>query len=662
LLFRLQSNDAPLKEISAPSSLRRVAPWLGLAGLGALWFGARALNARALSAATLVSLVAGLAAWTASAAWNPPERDRLGALDPPAGRPRGLLLVLAIVAAGMAAWRMPAEEFRAGGVAAWLGAIALWLAAWWPKRNAEAGGRKARSDGRPAAAAGILLVVIAIAGWFLFRALSAVPANPVSDHAEEMLDLLDLLDGRAGVYFFRNLGIAPFHFYWTAAFLKVLGLPVRYLWVKAATAAFGLLLIPALYLAGAELGGAGLGLAAAAFAAWGKWPVSLSRQGQEYEYAIPFAAFVLWALLRWQRRGDRGSMLLAGVAIGLGLTTYTPFRVVPLLVPLAVAVALLDSRRRGRRLAVIGHGGLAAFTSALVFLPVLKFALVGEHREFFWARILTRTTGAEQALEDRPLVLFGRNLLHMAQAFHWKGASTWTVLTQYDPFLDAVTGALLLGGGVLALRLAFTGGWRWAWLFPALFVLTLPSTLALAYPDENPSLNRAETAAPVVFLGVGLAYAYLWRGIWRERIALRAAGAAALLAAAAVSIRDNAVDYFVRLGRSYDAVIDHALEVAAVLGDYRKKGIPLSQQYLLGTAFWIDARNVALELGAPGWVDAHNVPPPQVPALAERPLVFVYRPNELARIEELHRLYPDGTERLYPQSNPDRNFGVYYVP
>ena len=645
-----------------PTGLRRAAPWLALAGLGALWVGTRELNDRSLSSAAIVSLFAGLVAWTAAAAWDPPAPDRVGALDPPAGRPRGIPLALSLAAAAAAAWRMPAEEFRSDGVVAWLAAIALWLAAWWSRRPPSAEAARPGLARRTAVALA-LLALLGIAAWFLFRGLARVPANPVSDHAEEMQDLLDLLDGKTGVYFFRNLGIAPLHYYWTAAFLKVFGLPVRYLWVKAATAAFGLLLIPPLYLAGAELGGAALGLAAAAFAAWGKWPVSLARQGQEYAYAIPFAAFVLWALLRWQRRGDRVSMLLAGFGIGLGLSTYTAFRIVPLLVPLAVAVALVDPRRRGRRWAAIGDGALAAATSAIVFLPVLKFAFVGEHREFFWSRVLTRTTGAEQALEGAPLSIFGRNLAHMAEAFHWKGASTWTVLAQYDPFLDAVSGALLVAGVVLAFRAVWEGSWRWAWLFPALFLLTLPSTLALAFPDENPSINRSETAAPIVFLLVGLAFTFLARGLGRERPPLRAVGFAGLLAAAAVSIRQNAVDYFVRFGLSYDAVIEHALEIADVIRDYRAKGVPLSQQYLLGTEYWIDARNVALELGDPAWGETHNVAPPHVPAdLKARPLVFVYRPGDTTRLDLLHRLYPGGTERIYPQSHPDRNFGVYYVP
>ena len=573
-------------------------------------------------------------------------------------------LVVSLAAAGATWWKMPAEEFRLPGVAAWIAAIAFWLWAWWPAR--------APAPARPAAkpvgsgprwlVVAVLAVLVAIAAWFHFHDLAGVPSNPVSDHAEEMQDLRDLLGGRHGIYFFGNLGIAPFHSYWTAGFLEVLDLPVRYRWVKAATASFGLLLVPALYLVGAELGGAGLGLSAAAFAAWGKWPVSLARQGQEYDYAVPITAFVLWALLRWLRRGDRGSVIAAGVGVGVGLSTYTSFRVVPLLVPLAVAAAVFDGRRRGRRWGCVGDGALAGATSTLLFLPVLKYALVGEHREFFWARILTRATGAERTVTGSPLAIFVNNLWNMARAFHWKGASTWTVLAQYDPFLDAISGALLLAGLVLAFRCAIGGAWRWAWLLPVLFVLTLPSTLVFAFPEENPSLNRAGNVIPVVFLLAGLPFAHLWRGFLRERVALRVAGIVALLAGASASMRINAESYFVHFGVSYDAVIEHAMEIAAVIGQYRARGVPIGQQYLLAVDYWVDARNIALELGDPSWSDTNNIGPPKIPeGLTARPLVFVYRANDRERVRALERLYPGGKTRIIPQSQHDRDFGVYVV-
>jgi hypothetical protein len=645
-----------------PTGRSRLAPWLGLAGLGALWLASRAMAARMLPPAMVASVAAGLLLWVLAAWIDPSAADPLGELDPPAPRPRVVALVLSLLAAAACWWRMPMQEFRWDGVAAWWAAVLLWLVAWWPSGIAAPPPALAASGPphRWLARAGLVLIV-AVAAGFLFHDLAGVPSNPVSDHAEEMLDLRDLMGGRAAIYFFRNLGIAPFHFYWNAAFLKVLGLPVRYVWLKAATASFGLLLIPAVYAAGVELGGTGLGLAAAAFAAWGKWPVSLARQGQEYDYAVPFAALVVWALLRWMRRGDRRSLLWAGIGVGLGLTTYTSFRVVPLLVPLAVAVALFDRRRRGRRWKAIADGLFAAATSILVFLPVLKYAFFAPQREYFWARVLTRATDAEQAVAGRPLVIFASNLLHMARAFHWKGSSTWTVLVQFDPFLDAFAGALLLAGVVLLFRRAAGGAWRWTWFFPALFVLTLPSTLVIAFPDENPSLNRADTAIPLVFLLVGLPFAYLWTAFWRERFALRVAGLAALCAGAAVSARENARSYFVALGTEYDHVIEHSMEIAAVIRRNAADGIPIRQQYLLAVDYWVDGRNIALDLDDPQWADTNNIAAPKVPQLSERPLVFIYRSNDTERLATLERLYPGGRNRVVPQSHPDRNFSVYVV-
>lgn len=646
-----------------PTGLRRLAPWLGVAGLAALFVATRSLGARQLPAPALAALAGGLIAWVVVARADPPAPDVLSELDPLDPGPRPVPLVLAVAAAGFCAWTMPPEEFRLHGVLAWAAAIGFWYRAWWPRAGARTReAPPALPAGERWAAVAAFVLVMAAAAWFQFHDLAGVPANPVSDHAEEMLDMQDLLDGHHAVYFFRNLGNGPLHFYWTAFLVRVAGLPLNFLTLKIATAACGLLVAPALFLLGRELGGVWLGIGAAAFGAWSKWSAALARQGIEYVYPIPLTALLLWALLRYQRRGDRGSLLVAGLAIGLGLQTYLSFRIVPLLVPLLLGAALFERRRAGRRWRTVADGFLVAATSAILLLPVLKFAVAGPNRSFFWYRIATRATGAERPLDAPPLTVFAGNLWNMAKAFHWMGSSTWTVLVPGDPFLDAVSGALLLAGLVLAVRAVLGGAWRWAWLFPAFFLLTLPSTLSLAYPNENPSLNRASVVIPVVFLLVGLPFAHLWRGFLRERVVLRLAGAAALLTAASVSFRDNAESYFVQLGVSYDGIIEHATEMAAVMDRYRAQGIPLENQYLLATAFWVDARSVGFEAGDPTWVQTHNIPPPDVPeGLTARPLVFYYRPNDTERLEALQRLYPGGTARILPQSHPDRNFGVYLV-
>ena len=194
-------------------------------------------------------------------------------------------------------------------------------------------------------------------------------------------------------------------------------------------------------------------------------------------------------------------------------------------------------------------------------------------------------------------------------------------------------------------------------------MLTLPSTLALAYPNENPSLNRAGVAIPVVFLLVSFPFAYLWRGFLRERVALRVAGIAALLAAASISVRENA-ESVLRQARGLLRCLDRARDG----GRRRHAAVPHARESRTSsstcsrTDFWVDARNIALELGEAAWVDGHNIAPPAVPeGLAARPLVFIYRATDGQRLEALGRLYPEGAARVIPQSHPDRNFGVYLV-
>ena len=327
--------------------MRRLAPWLALAGLAALVAGSASLERRALTRDGIVALVVGLLVWAAVAWIDPPEADPLGALDPPAGGPRRVPLAAALLAAGICWWRMPAEEFNLPGLVAWGAAIALLVPGVVGAGRRPPRARPALPAGERWAARGALVLILAAAVWFQFHDLAGVPSNPISDHAEEMLDMRDLMEGRHGVFFWRNLGNGPLHFYWVAFLVKGLGLPLNYLTLKTATAVCGLLVAPALFLLGRELGGVWLGVAAAGFGAWSKWSVALARQGVEYIYPIPLTALVLWAVLRYQRRGDRGSVLAAGAAIGIGLSTYLSFRIVPLLVPLAFGVALFDPRRQG---------------------------------------------------------------------------------------------------------------------------------------------------------------------------------------------------------------------------------------------------------------------------------------------------------------------------
>ena len=123
-----------------------------------------------------------------------------------------------------------------------------------------------------------------------------------------------------------------------------LGLPIDYLMLKISTALVGMLAIPAMYVVGRELGGAPLGLVAAALCAWSKWPTLGARRGLTFAWAVFPAALFLAAILRYMRRGDRPSALSAGFWLGLGQYGYNAFKIVPAMVPLAFGLCLFDRR------------------------------------------------------------------------------------------------------------------------------------------------------------------------------------------------------------------------------------------------------------------------------------------------------------------------------
>jgi hypothetical protein len=606
----------------------------------------------------LVSLTVGVFLAIVLAVRFPPLRDDPGPLAPPAGRPRILLLAVSLVLAALAWIHSAGGTYRAAGVAAWVAGTLFWLFAFRARvpqaKPAQLPPRSARS--RRLAAIG-LAAILAVGAGFLFYRLSATPANPTSDHAEKLLDVLDLVNGQRPIFFVRNTGREPFQFYWTFALMKLFGLPLHYLTLKIGTGLIGLLALPALYLLGREMGGVPLGLSIAALAAWGKWPVALARQGLRYTLAVLPTVIVLWTLMRYVRRGDRASVLWAGVVIGLGLHGYISFRAVPLLIPLALAFALFDRRRRGRRLAVVGDGVLMAATAFLVALPLLHYTL--EHPDQFWYRAATRVASLEAPIRQAPIAIFARNVVHMLLAFDWRGASTWVVMRPSEPFLDVVTGGLLVAGTVLLFARIVRGSPRWAIVALSFLVLTLPSTLSLAFPDENPSVNRTGTAVPVIFLVAALPVAELIARRQSRRATVAAAvGVSALIAYSAYR---NYRDYFVAFHRSYEQSVDHSLAMAHTLDEYRKQGVPLSQMYLLGTAYGVDGRNIAFELDEPSWADGQIVMPGSPPPVTDaRPLVFLFSPGS-PEVAVLRRTYP-GTERIVLESTPDRNYGVYYVP
>jgi len=610
------------------------------------------------------ALAAGLAAWIV-VAWkaaaprealpalrvSPPSLDRLAA---------GLLVSLALA---VFSWtRTASGRFDLAGTAAWLVSMVLWFWAWSQHDAPKAAPPEpVPARGRRLATGLTLLAILVIGAFFRFYRLSEIPPHPGSDHAEDLVNIEELARGERPVFFPGNTGQAPLPFYFEFV-LHRLGLPINYLTLKISTALIGMVAIPALYLVGRELGGAPLGLLAAALGAWSKWPTLGARRGLTFAWAVFPAALFLAALLRYMRRGDRASALTAGFWLGLGQYGYNAFKIVPAMVPIAFGLSLFDPRWKKHRARLIRDGLLVAATSLLVFLPLLQYML--QRPEDFWYRAMTRAGSRERPLPGTPAALFAGNLGRMALAFHFRGDEAWINTLTEDPFLDPVTGALFLAGLVVAGVAALRGSRRWTVVLVSLFVLTLASTLALAFPVENPGINRAAVAIPSVLVLAGLPAAWLLRRAREGGRATKAAVATVLAGLAAVSIQQNYESYFVRFRDEQIKILDPTLDLVRLMRQYRdERGVPFDNAYILGTIGWIDGRCIDFEIGDRLWSGPHNVPAGEpLPFILDRPLLFFVHPSDTVHRDELKAAFPNGTETLERQPFPDRNYYSYFVP
>lgn len=647
----------PSKGLEATA--RRYAPAIiGLLGLVLLTLAGRPLTRQVLPFWAAVALLYGVIFWLLLGRYAD-EGEAPDVLAAPAGPPRVVPLLVALSLA-VAAWQYTGgNRFQAPGVIGWIGSVAVWAWAWAPRKPRDADRRSARS-GLPAGVLATLVLIVAVGAFVYFHRLAETPGEPTSDHAETLLDLTDVLHGDRPIFFTRNTGREPWKFYWLFALVEVFGLPPNFLTTKVGTVTTALLAIPAMFVLGRELGGNRLGLFAALLLTWSQWPLAMARVGIRISYAILPTAMVLWALLRYLRRGDRGSALWAGFWLGIGWYGYVPFRVVPLLVPLAAALALIDPRWRSHRQRLLVDLPLIAATAALVFLPLLHFMF--EYPQFFWERIAERSTLSQALGREIPSTLL-HNLRNMALAFHVRGDGGWVNFPTREPFLDVVTGALFLAGLLLALSRIFRGSIRWAVPTAGMLILTLPSVLVLTFTHENPSVNRAVAAVPVVFVLAATPLDRLVRWLSPLRLPVRIAGYAAIAALLVISVRESYRVYFVKYHAGYSRLVEHTVEMAREIRTWIARGNPPSNAYVLNAAHWLDPRNIGFELGDPGWAAAQEVPPDVAPPLLEkRPLLFLLGPSDVSRRAALRQLYPEGRERLVSQSHPDRNFFIYVVP
>ncbi|MES0359510.1 MAG: glycosyltransferase family 39 protein [Anaerolineales bacterium] len=508
----------------------------------------------------------------------------------------------------------------------------------------------------------VLLIAGGLVIFFRVFRLWSVPPEMVSDHAEKLLDIWELLQGETLIFFPRNTGREGLQMYLTGAVIKLFGTGYTFSSLKVGTVFGGLITLPFIYLLGKELGNKRAGLIAFLFAGIAYWPNIISRVGLRFTLYPLFAAPTLYFLIRGLRRSNRNDFILAGLFLGLGLHGYTPFRIVPIVILVAVGLYLLHSPSKGFRKQTLLHLGLLTLVSLVVFLPLLRFWI--ENPSMFSFRTFSRLGSIESPLPGPGWQIFIKNLWNAVTMFGWSNGEIWPVSVPYRPALDVLSAALFYLGIVLILvRYIRRRNWLDLFLILTVPLLMLPSILSLAFPSENPTLNRTAGAIVPVFILIGLSLDGFLKGIesgfsapFGKRLAWVVFGFFFIWSG--VSNYDLV---FNKYQENYSLSSWNTSEIGGAIKDFTGTIGSQDRSFVVAYPHWVDTRLVGINAGFP--TRDFAIWPEELSTTldVQGSKLFILKPDDSESLASLQNLYPQGVIQRYESQIPDKDFYKFFV-
>ena len=510
----------------------------------------------------------------------------------------------------------------------------------------------------------IMLVVIGIVIFFRTYQLASVPGEMFSDQAEKLYDVTDVLDGRHSIFFPRNTGREADQMYLTAAIVSLLGTGLTFTSLKIGTVLAGLLTLPFIYKLGKELGNRWVGLFAFLLAGIAYWPNVISRVGLRFPLYPLFVAPMLYYMIRGLRRSNRNDFIWSGIALGIGLHGYSPMRIAPVLVVIGFIIYLLHKSSTGKRWQSLMGLGIIALVSLVIFLPLLNYIVA--YPDMFNYRALTRLSNTERSIPGPIWQVFLSNWKNASLMFFWNNGNTWVHSIIYRPALDFVTAALYFIG-VIYILVRYFKKYQWFDLFLLISipVLMLPSILSLAFPEENPSLNRTAGALVPVFI-------------------VAAMGLEGILSSVAQARLTNGLGRKIAIGlgmililmmgmQNYDLVFDqyktqfntnawNTSQIGQVINGFVDSVGYEETAYVIPYPYWVDTRLVGINAGFPRRDYALQSSQIKTTLSEPRTKLFIFKPEDENTRTTLETLYPNGILSLYQSQIRGRDFYVFLAP
>jgi len=188
--------------------------------------------------------------------------------------------------------------------------------------------------------------------------------------------------------------------------------------------------------------------------------------------------------------------------------------------------------------------------------------------------------------------------------------------------------------------------------------------LSLAFPAENPSLNRTGAAIVPVFLIIGLTLDGFITGLKTSLKTSRggkiAFGIVALLLVLAINQNYDLI--FHQYKTQFDRSSWNTSELGAVIRQFADTTGDADSAWVIPYPHWVDTRLVGINAGSglrdyALWADQL-----EISLEKDGPKLFLFKPDDTEALIRLRELYPSGALGLYESETEGKNFYIFTIP
>ena len=572
-------------------------------------------------------------------------------------RVRLIPFILSLILVLFAFWTFKDNTFNLLNISLWGAAIILFVCSVWEKGN-----NIAKRDFRIDEWMFVFFVIIGIVLFFRLFELSSVPGEMFSDHAEKLLDVLDVLNGKTPIFFTRNTGREAFQFYLTSLIIKIFGTGISFLSLKIGTVLCGLLTLPYIFLIGKEIGNRTIGILAFFMAGIAYWPNIISRIGLRFALYPLFVAPALFYLIHGLRNISRNDFVLSGIFLGIGLHGYSPIRILPFIIVVGALLAILHSKAYDYRRQVFWNTAILAFTALILFLPLFRYAI--ENPTMFSIRAISRLTSIEQPFSGPEWLIFMKNLWNALTMFFYSNGEIWVHSIPLRPALDITTAAFFFFGLIyLFKRYLINHDWVDLFFLLSIPLLMLPSILSLAFPRENPSLNRTAGAIVPVFIISALGMGYSFQQSLKllklktSRVGLILFYGLLILFMSISNFKLVLYDY----NQQYMQNAWNTSEIGAVINNFVQNGGNPNSAFVVPYPYWVDTRLVGINAGYPE--KDYALRPEDFTSTLENQdrKLFILNQNDDDSLIQLQNIYPGSAWQIFVSKQVDKNIILLFT-